>query len=580
MRPRFLAAVAANVSSLRNASEVLRGIAGRSGGRIVFEQGPAVVLAIGEPICPLGPDGVLIGPMFQRGAAAELSADDERAAMQTAGASLMRTCWGGYAAFTLDRETHCVHLIRAPLGDLACYWSVARGAHFIASDLALLLHAGLPSPSIDVPLLIKHLAGEDLRRSETCLSGVYELRGGDRLRIRRGTAVRETLWSPWTFAAGEHFITDPDEAALRIRAAVVECVGARAGEFNRILLKLSGGLDSSIVAAALREARRPFTALTLATDDPAGDERSHAALVAEAVGAPLIERFRDVSLVSLDRSAAAYLPRPTARSFTQESSRIAVEVASAKDSEAIFDGGGGDNVFCSLQSARPAADCLMSWDGRGRFWPTARAIAQLTQASIWTVARRAWTIRMRRTPAFVWGLDTRFLSTEAKAGVTGEAPHPWLVAPRGALPGKAAHVALIAAAQSVAEGFDPCEALPTFSPLISQPIVEACLEVPTWLWFEKGRNRAIARRAFQPLLPPATVQRRSKGAPDGFIADLYDANRALIRQMLMDGVLRQLGFLDVAALEQELDQSSPVRGHDFLRIMQLTDAEAWARCWS
>jgi asparagine synthase (glutamine-hydrolysing) len=141
-------------------------------------------------------------------------------------------------------------------------------------------------------------------------------------------------------------------------------------------------------------------------------------------------------------------------------------------------------------------------------------------------------------------------------------------------------VALIAAAQSVAEGFDPREALPTCSPLISQPIVEACLKVPTWLWFENGRNRAVARRAFQPLLPSATVQRRSKGAPDCFIADLFDANRALIRQTLLDGVLRQLGLLDVAALEQELDQNSPVRGHDFLRIMQLTDAEVWARCRS
>lgn len=580
MRPRFLAAVAADVSSLRNASELLRGIAGRSGGRIVLEQGPAVVLATGEPVRPLGPNGVLIGSIFQRGAAADLSAEDEGAALQSGGESLMRVCWGGYVALTLDRETDCMHLIRAPLGDLACYWSLARGAHFIASDLALLLEVGLSSPAIDVPSLIRHLAAEDLRRSETCLSGVYELRGGDRLSICRGNAVRATLWSPWAFAAAGGFITNPDEAAHRVRSAVVECVGARAAEFNRILLKLSGGLDSSIVAAALREARRPFTALTLATEDPAGDERCHAALVAEAVRAPLIERFRDVSRVSLDRSAAAHLPRPTARSFTQDSSRIAAEVAPVTGSEAIFDGGGGDNVFCSLQSARPAADCLMSTGRRGCFWPTTAAIAQLTQASVWTVARRAWAMSMRRTPAYAWGLDMRFLSAEAKADLTGEAAHPWLVAPKGALPGKAAHVALIAAAQSVAEGFDPREALPTCSPLISQPIVEACLKVPTWLWFENGRNRAVARRAFQPLLPSATVQRRSKGAPDCFIADLFDANRALIRQTLLDGVLRQLGLLDVAALEQELDQNSPVRGHDFLRIMQLTDAEVWARCRS
>lgn len=581
MRPRFLAVVAEDVSFLKNAKVRLREIASHSGGRIVFEQGPAAVLAIGERVRQLGSDGVLLGSIFHQGSAvADPGAADRTAALQTGGASIIRSCWGGYVAVMLDRGTDRVHVIRAPLGDLACYWAETSGRHLIASDLALLRDAGMAPPPIDVPALVRHLAAEDLRRSETCLAGVHELQGGERLTICRGVAARETLWSPWMFAAAKDSNSDPQKAAERLRDAVIECVGARAGEYNRILLKLSGGLDSSIVAASLREAQRPFTALTLVTDDPAGDERSHAALVTRALGVPLVERYREVSRVSLDRSAAGGLPRPTARSFTQETSRIAAEAASETQSEAIFDGGGGDNIFCSLQSARPAADCLMSSASRGRFWPTAASIAQLAQASIWTVARRALAIKMRRTPGYSWEMDSRFLSSKAKANLTREAPHQWLVAANGALPGKAAHVALIAAAQSVAEGFDPRETIPTFSPLISQPIVEACLRIPTWLWFENGRNRAIARRAFTSVLPAATVNRRSKGAPDCFIADLYDANRALIRQMLMDGVLRQLGILDAAALTKTLDEPLPVRGHEFLRIMQLTDAEAWARCWS
>ena len=40
-------------------------------------------------------------------------------------------------------------------------------------------------------------------------------------------------------------------------------------------------------------------------------------------------------------------------------------------------GGGGDNVFCALQSAAPVADRLLT-DGPGRgFFSTARAIAIL-----------------------------------------------------------------------------------------------------------------------------------------------------------------------------------------------------------
>ena len=448
------------------------------------------------------------------------------------------------------------------------------------SDLSLMRAAGMPPPALEAEALARYLSAEDLRRPDTCLFEIRELQGGDRITVSDGSLVTDALWSPWTSAAEERQIADPEEAARRVRDAALHCVGARAQDCSQIVLKLSGGLDSSIVGACLHAAQRPFTALTLVTHDPAGDERGHARLVAQALGVPLLERYRDPSQVDLERSAAAGLPRPTARAFTQETARIAVEAASETGSGAIFDGGGGDNLFCSLQSARPIADCLMSELGRGQFWRTAETIAQLAQSSIWTVVRRAWLMRFRRSADYPWDVDTRFLSADAQAQGGNAVAHPWLAAPKGALPGKAAHVALVAAAQSVAEGFDPEEALPTYSPLISQPLVEACLSVPSWLWFSRGRNRAVARHAFASRLPAATVERRSKGAPDCFIADLYESNRSKIRTLLMDGELRRHGLLDVPALAHTLDDNKPVRGHEFLRIMRLVDAEAWARRWT
>ena len=46
----------------------------------------------------------------------------------------------------------------------------------------------------------------------------------------------------------------------------------------------------------------------------------------------------------------------------------------------------------------------------------------------------------------------------------------------------------------VAEGMDPAAGLPLYSPLLAQPVVEACLTIPSWLWFEGPHNRAIARQ--------------------------------------------------------------------------------------
>lgn len=583
MRPRYLVAVAQDKALLGALKARLRATpAACDGGRILLERSGLLLFVVGPGVSELGRDGALIGTVFMRGTAGAVTLDgaDQQAAVASRGASLIRRCWGGYVAVLGDAEAGRVDILRAPLGDLACYWTSIQGMMLFASDVSLMRAAGMPSPSIDAAALARHLAAEDIRRPETCLAQVKELPGGQRITIEDGRCRQETLWSPWIFAASERQIPDAQEAARRVRDAALHCVGARASAFNHVLLKLSGGLDSSIVFACLHHSKTPLTAVTLATHDPSGDERDHARAVARSAGVHLVERFRDPSRVALERSAAARLPRSTARSFTQETARIAAEVASETGSKTIFDGGGGDNIFCSLQSARPAADCLMSEAGRDFFWRTAESIAQLAQTSLWAVARRAWMMKWRRSPDYRWPLEIRFLSAEARAELDGAANHPWLIAPTATLPGKAAHVALIAAAQSVAEGFDMEVALPTFSPLISQPLVEACLQVPSWLWFEAGRNRATARRAFAGRLPDATLQRRSKGAPDCFIADLYEANRGLIRQILMDGVLRQLRLLDVAALEKQLDEDAPVRGHDFLRIMQLADAEAWARCWN
>jgi len=576
-RPRYLIAVAEDERLLKQARAMLDRAAGPAFCLILDEQ-RVLLMTCGEQALAVPGVGAVIGPVHDPNGVVGAERSTLKTAAESRGRSLIDDHWGGYVALILGRAPDEVEVVRAPLGDLPCYWARVGGLHLLSSDLSLMRAAELPLPLLDAAALARHLAREDLRTSETCLGGVYELRGGERMTLGRGGMDQSILWSPWTFASRERQLTDPADAANMVRDAAFHCVAARAATFNPILLKLSGGLDSSIVAACLKQSGAAFDALNLVTENPAGDEREHASVVARAAGVPLLEHYRNPAKVDLRHSDAFRLPRPTARAFTQESRRIAGQVAAELGSQAVFDGGGGDNIFCSLNSARPAADCLLA--APEQFRESCASIARLAQASIAQVAWRAWRTKLRRNPAYAWGADMRFLSRAAVAEAEKAPAHPWLTAPGDALPGKAAHVALIAAAQSVAEGFDAEDELPVYSPLISQPLVETCLRVPSWLWFERGLNRAVARRAFSKCLPLETVQRRSKGAPDCFIAELFEVNRPAIRTMLMDGALRREGLLDVVALETALDDQAPVEGHDYLRIMQLVDAEAWATAWT
>jgi asparagine synthase (glutamine-hydrolysing) len=425
--------------------------------------------------------------------------------------------------------------------------------------------------------LIRELAWRDVRGRETCLSGVSGLRGGDHLMIADQGSRVETLWSPWAvISSGDEL--PPAEMADRVRRNVMACVAARASVFDHVLLLLSGGLDSSILAASLARGRTPFSLATFTTRDPLGDERVYAAAVADAVGQPLHEAIREVARIDLDSSIAARLPRPAGRLFEQESARISGEVASRVGAGAIVTGGGGDNVFCSLQSAAPVADrLLVQGPGKGAF-ETAREIGRLASARLpavlWAALGRL-PQRHRHSPVEP---DVSFLAPEARCAI-GRPPHAWLAAPTGALPGTAAHIKLLAAAESFMQEFDPQAALPTIAPLLAQPVVETCLSVPSWCWFRGGLNRAVARRAFAGDLPDRIIRRGSKGSPDSFAAEIYERHRLALRERLLGGVLVAERVLDPAALQASFSQAGALVPAEYRRLLRLADVEAWARGW-
>src|SRR3546814_17286190 len=93
---------------------------------------------------------------------------------------------------------------------------------------------------------------------------------------------------------------------------------------------MSGGLDSSVVCAALAAAGKRFTALTMYADDPSGDERAYARLVATQTPAALLEHRYEVEQIDLSKSGSTHLPRPVGRPFMKaiersEASRVGEE---------------------------------------------------------------------------------------------------------------------------------------------------------------------------------------------------------------------------------------------------------------
>src|SRR3546814_9518860 len=110
---------------------------------------------------------------------------------------------------------------------------------FLASDVDLLVAFAGYAPVIDWPVLAQHLAAPDLPRRRTCLEGLDELGGGERLSDVAGCRTIDTPWSIWDFAAPDKRLTDGREAILRVRDAVQTAVAAGASAYETVVLRLS-----------------------------------------------------------------------------------------------------------------------------------------------------------------------------------------------------------------------------------------------------------------------------------------------------------------------------------------------------
>lgn len=539
---------------------------------------PTVILLADQPArcIALGRDGFAIGHVFPRhGPARPLSVIEEpdaRTIIAARGHDL-ETIWGGYVLALIDGRS--VRILRDPSGALPCYYVQAAGSTAFASDVELLVASGIVRPEIDWPALGRHLHSAGLPTSETALAGMRELLPGFALDIGNGSARQVATWSPWNHVI-QHW-PDPDTAAERLGRTVTHCVRSWIASFPRLLVSVSGGLDSSIVAASLGDARA--VCLTMYGIEPSGDERPYARALCEHLGLPLIECDYRIDDIDIAASPAAHLPRPIGRSQALAYERMHLEAARAEGIDAFLTGNGGDNVFGHSQSAAAIVDRYRCEGFGVGVAHTLADVCRQTGCSPYAAIGAA--LRIARRPArYRWTASPLFLAPALIATLADEPlSHPWLDAPAGAGPGKAAHIAGLLRVQLHLVPSRSRHA-PVLHPLLSQPVIEACLAIPSWHWRLGGEDRAIARRAFAAALPAMIANRRTKGGPDGFSALIVRTYREEIRVRLTSGRLAEHGLLDCAALEAVLGNPRPLASEVRVRILELVAAEAWVEAWS
>lgn len=522
--------------------------------------------------------GAVLGTIFSTGEATPLSAisaDVAADAMASDGEGLLNHIWGGYVAMTISPERGVVSVLRDPSGALPAYMVRRDRAWWIFSRIDVALRAGLVRPQLDWSAVGRMLAYPQLRGAQTGLRGISELLPGVRGTFEVGGHRRETLaWSPWLHAARSAEFSCPTAAALAVREAVERSVRGWSAASGSCVLELSGGLDSSIIACSLNPGAKT-TLINFHTPTMDGDERRYAEAVALAVGHRFVTELVRPEAVDIRQARPGLHPRPAAQALLQPIDAALAKLGADERVGTYFSGLGGDNVFCALPTAGPAADALRAFGLGTHFFTAFDDLCRRHEATAW----RALSLTLRKAfrPMPLLGMAPVFSYLTAHAPEDPPA-HPWLNPPGDILPGKREHVASILVAMGFLDRYAHADQAPVRFPLLTQPVLEACLRVPTWMANAGGRNRAVARDAFKDRLPSEVFHRQSKGGLTGFMGQAFEANRSSLADQLVRGWLVTAELVDRSAVEASLAKPAP-NALEMARLLYLADVEAWARTW-
>jgi asparagine synthase (glutamine-hydrolysing) len=268
---------------------------------------------------------------------------------------------GDFALLLWDRDARRGLIARDRLGTRPLFTVESGGALLFATEIRNLLPLLPTRPAPDGVAVAHWLARTSSRSDRTLYEGIRRLPPGHALRLSAAGLEAARYWHPRY--APPRKITAGD-AAAEVRAGIGRAVERALDGAQEPGIMLSGGFDSSTVAAAARSLggdRVPNAYSVVFPADAAVDESARIARVRDWVGLPAVEAsFLEASPLSagLEFLTTWQVPSVTPNLFIW---LPMLRRAAADGVDVMLDGEGGDELFgCApylvadkLRSGRP-----------------------------------------------------------------------------------------------------------------------------------------------------------------------------------------------------------------------------------
>ena len=505
----------------------------------------------------------------------------------------------GMFAFAIwDARRRRLFLARDRLGKKPLYYWRGGGALVFASEIkALLCHPG-PGRAVDWPALHHYLAYGYTPAGRSAFAGIMKLPPGHTATLDGDTFTARRYWS--LPAAASPIRLAPAELAQRLRDEIREAVRLRLESDVPLGAFLSGGVDSSVVVASMREVtsgRLTTFSIGFGAAAASYDELPYARQVAERFGT---EHHEEI----LEPKAAELAPL-IVRSFDEpfaDSSAIAtyaVAAATARHVKVALSGIGGDETFAGYPRylgvrVSEAWTRLPRWLRR----PAGAAAAGLLSESSTSRNLRDWVVRFaagaeRPLPERYFGW-TRFfdgpaldaLATPAlSAHLTGDPDADgraaWATRSGGDAVDGAFRIDLATYLSDdllvMADRMSMAHSLELRGPFCDHRLIETSLAIAPSVKLPGFRLKGLLKAAYADVLPPAVLTHRKQGFMIPLAGWLRTDLRPLLDDLLSPEQVRARGLFRVEAVERLKAEHAASRRSQADRLWTLMMAELWLR---
>jgi asparagine synthase (glutamine-hydrolysing) len=172
---------------------------------------------------------------------------------QRSGAACVEQLRGMFAMAIWDSHTRELFLARDRLGVKPLYYAQCGSGFAFASELPALLRVRNIPRDLDMISTTQYLSLLYVPTPRSMLKAVHKLPAGSTMIVRHGTCTLSTYWDVASMISRQRAIT-VDTSVEAARAQLREAIGLRLVSDVPVGVFLSGGLDSSTIVGAMRQA--------------------------------------------------------------------------------------------------------------------------------------------------------------------------------------------------------------------------------------------------------------------------------------------------------------------------------------